>query len=402
MSVNRSLLIKALKKLGYAEIPSVNGLISQWQRVQDHLGLSSVFVPNDSAKADYFSLLDKCYNQLEQLYGTVFTTLYEQERYAEENSLDPISIHSETSVEPGLIPWDAGCHLLDALRGILDAGARTAYVKKRKLNTSGNVIASSVLQDSLMGQTQVGSYIVTALVPRNKPFTASASKDPNKINRTILGRVITSTISESIEAVQYGIEEVGENADDDRRFDVFDSLVSEGVSYELVKALTSLDTGMESEVSVTLRGSNQESPKKTELHIEPPTMKVLSKARIHLSKPKEPESKHLMGEVVQLNHSEYLPQRQIKLRASVDGKLRTVSVHLDRDQYEKAIDAHRKGVQLSVYGTVKFLQRGSVLDTPKEVSVTPFSIRNHERKVALLAKEYPLIDDAEIPTITTN
>lgn len=400
MSVNRNLLINVLKKLKYTEIPSATKLISQWQRSEEHLGLSSVFVPNDPSKTDYSLLLDRCYNQLEQLYGPVFTVLYEQEKYIDDNSLDPISIRSDTSVESGLIPWDVGYQLFDALRGILDAGARTAYVKKRKLNTSGNVIASSVLQDSLMGQTQVGSYIVTALVPQNKKFTASVSKNPQKSDKTILGKVITSTISESIKAVQYGIDEVGENTDDDKKFEVFDSLVTEGVSYELVKALTSLDTGMESEVSVTLMGNKQEELEKTKLCIEPPTMKVLSKASVHLSKPKEPESKYLMGEVVQLSHSEDLPQRHIKLRARVDGKVRTVSICLNRDQYESAIDAHRRELQLSVHGTVKFLQRGSVLDNPEYVRVTPFSIGDNKKKTIPAAEQPTLIEDRELPDIT--
>lgn len=402
MNVNKDLLINALKKLGYIEFPSVSKLISQWQRPEDRLGSSSVFVPNDSSKTDYHSLLGRSYDQLAQLYGPVFTVLYEQEQYIEDNSLDPISIHSETSVESGFIPWDTGYQLFDALRGILEAGARTAYNKKRNLRNSGNVIASSVLQDSLMGQTQVGSYIVTALVPKNKPFAASSSKNPSETAKTILGKVITSTISDSIKAVQYGIEEVGENIDDDRRFEVFDSLVTEGVSYELIKALTNLDTGLDSEVSVILTGNAQDAQEKTLLHIEPPAMKVLTKASVHLSKPKEPESKYLTGEVVQLNHSEYLPQRQIKLRTIVDGKIRTVSIHLNREQYEIAIDAHRRERQLLVHGTVEFHQRGSVLDNPKEVRITPFSIRNHEKKTVPAAEELPLIDDSNVPEIAAN
>lgn len=97
------------------------------------------------------------------------------------------------------------------------------------------------MEQVFMGQTEVGSFIVTAHVPASTRFHTSqksenvALKDPRKAD-LVSGRAIVDVFENAIGAVRETLTEFKRAP----RVEMFSELVPQGVSFELVRALATL------------------------------------------------------------------------------------------------------------------------------------------------------------------
>lgn len=373
MTNDHQLLETVMKKYGWVSEPLFNGRAMLWSpRKRTNSSDSTILIPSDRNAPDYEFLLQTAVEKATQMIGGRFTVDLTYEKSVMEHLMDPLEIRRDPDTDRGFIPWGTGQTAYLSMTGMLSAGARAAFATKRVYRSTGHVIADSIMENALMGQTRIGSYVITALIPSQHPFIASTTQDPEKTPETISGRTITRKIVSALSAVRDGVEEIMSNHDseDDSAFEVFDTLVQDGVSYEMVEALALLDGG-ESDISVSYRRDNPED------HIEsfsfilnPPMVPILKKAGRHLSKPQEPQSVTVTGEVVQLSNSEEQPRHEIKLSAVVAKQLRTISVKLNGDQYSKAIEAHGNERMLSLHGVLEFHSGGSSITDPDMVRVT--------------------------------
>ena len=98
-------------------------------------------------------------------YGTlaqqVTTTLEMRSR----GSLDSTRWKKETALDAGVIAWDQGEALFLAARSQLVASAKSTREPRRYHGNTSAYVAKRFLESSFMGQTDIGSFIVTAYTP---------------------------------------------------------------------------------------------------------------------------------------------------------------------------------------------------------------------------------------------
>ncbi|MCG8916959.1 hypothetical protein L6E12_14290 [Actinokineospora sp. PR83] len=149
---------------------------------------------------------------------------------------DSFRFRKESTAPAGLIPWKAGEELISAARGTLVAGAKSYLDPLRRYSNKHGQFASRYLDGVFMGQTAVGSYIVTALAPTQTPVNLSNSHTDAPVIpglEVVQARSVTRSISQALEASAEALDHYRKTGS----FSGFEAGVQRGVSYDLSVAL---------------------------------------------------------------------------------------------------------------------------------------------------------------------
>lgn len=389
-----SMLKAMLKQYGWSCRPSFNGKATYWSFPHSGSGMENMLItiPEDKSTDDYEFYLEQAYHEIELIYGKNFETFKEEYQSFSSRQFDPLEIREETGAKDGLIPWNKGRRLVLGAEGILNAGARATAVGLRNRKAHylqiAHAAAESVLSESFMGQTKIGSYIVTMYVPSEHRFSISSKKNSqNQLMDSdyILGRDVTNTIVSSLQSFESGFHETsGKNASDiDHGF--FDELVQDGVSYELLDAISCLLDEKEAQITVAQPVKDVPSEKKTyEISVGSYMSEWVDRGKFCLKGEFEPIRVLVAGEVTRLDNSARNPHHLIKMRLVSNASISAISmlsVHLSSEQYQDAIRAHKAKVMFMVKGEIKKKGRIFEMTLPDFVSVT-------NTPISQIAEEY--------------
>lgn len=150
--------------------------------------------------------------------------------------LDAVRFRKETAAPRGLIAWPSGESLIRTARETLAAGAKASVGKRAYFGNSHSGIAQRYLAATYMGQTGVGSYIVTALTPVLGLEDEGVQGPMHDIHAQPQGREITLAVS----AALTGAVEALEHYKSTKSPAGFRDAVSRGLSVELVRGLIGL------------------------------------------------------------------------------------------------------------------------------------------------------------------
>jgi hypothetical protein len=379
---NSSTFRRTLRRLGWVQVGSFRDVLQYWEpRLPDHtapssLGLDRLIIPIHDDSDEAQDLLDEASMALLQRYGGDFSQTLKMVELMMARHLDEVEVRRETPNDAGLIRWKLGNEAIESTRGILSASARAAMSKKKRFASAENVISEEFLSQCYMGQTKVGSYVVTALTPaEGEVLTSRAKPDSKKGRPRIASRLVTDTLVSSLEAVKDAIAETQE-APIEHVNDAFELAVVSGVSYELLAALEPLTRETESSIQVAYfqrvhddAGEAPDHRTTREITFTPQDSKIIAQARTYFAQTPEPKAMHLTGEVTDLKNSSAAAEHRIKLATRINGRPRTVTVSLTAPQYASAVDAHGRERLFTVYGELETRQRGAYVETPQTVRV---------------------------------
>lgn len=374
-------LRRALRRLGWAEVGTFRNELQYWEpRTSDRtrpssFGVDRLIVPLDDTAEDARDLIDDASATLLHRYGHEYSQTLQMIEIMIARHLDEIEVRRETPNAAGVIRWELGNEAVDSTRGILSASAKAAVEKRKRFAGAEQVISDEFLSQCYMGQTKVGSYVVTALTPAETDIVTSRAKPTRKkpVPR-IASRLVTETLVTSLEAVKDAISEA-HSSSGDRVDDAFELAVVSGVSFELLSALEPLTRTTESSIQVayfrTDRDELTEAPVRAsqEITFTPEDSAIIRQACAYFAKTPEPRSMRLTGEVTDLKNSSAAAEHRIKLAARVNGRPRVVTVNLTAEQYGSAVDAHGSGRLFTVYGELETRQRGAYVKTPETVRI---------------------------------
>lgn len=379
-TVRIDVLRRALERLGWAEVGSFRQAVQYWEprlssremTIEEH----RIVLPMREDASDAQDLIEDAALYLGQQFGREFDHAVQTVSLMMEQHLDEIEVRRDTQNTAGLIEWQLGNEAIDTTRLMLSAAAKASSARRKRFFNAESVISEEFLAQCYMGQTKVGSYVVTALTPAEASLSTSRStKDPKKHPR-IPARNVTETLAESLTAIHDAIAEVHS---DGGRMDAFELAVVSGVSYELLAALEPLTERTESGISIAyiatapVDGQTLRSP--LEFSFTPEDGAVISKARRFFEESPLPQAARITGEVTLLKNSSSAAEHQIKLQSIVNGRGKVVTVSLSPDQYAKAVEAHGREMLFTVFGELEARPRGSVMESPEQVHIegTPVS-----------------------------
>lgn len=333
---------------------------------------AGVFLPRNPEAPDFQRIAHRALTELSELSAVNVAEEFATSQLRLEQALDKFVVATDgPSVRSGAVNWRMGARLVEGLGDVLKAGARASHDYKRWFQNSHRVIADNYIDSCLMGQTEVGSYIVKAFVPAEVPISISNSEKMKK-HAQVLSRDVSETVFTSVEATKEVLEEFNRDGNPD----AFNWAHTQGVSVEMLSGFRKLISADETELSVEfIKTTGSDTPTVSyqgAVVIEPTLANAVEVGIETLKEVPLPTTMHVAGEVIGLMRKWDAPDsRRIKMRArGQDGKTRVFTVHLSQADYDKALEAHGRGVFLEVNGTAdrsEFLEVRNIRVTNERV-----------------------------------
>jgi hypothetical protein len=253
-----------------------------------------------------------------------------------------------------MIQWDIGQELHVVARTGLSVAAKAAHKPRRYYGNSSAYISKKFIEATLMGQTEPGSYVVTAYTPSGGRFFVSRSSEEASASKLVdveskSGAEIIDKLDDIVRSARGKLDEYRS----DPRTAIFDEITPTGFSYEIANALATLAADGNGLVRITRSSARESRETSNDYEFQSTESPVLERVSESLRQAAEPEAVTLVGEVTLLEHVSNLDTHTIRLHVANQPRLRTVRMNLTPEQYEAAIEAHRSDSPLQVRGTVE-------------------------------------------------
>jgi hypothetical protein len=327
-----------LRGTGWQWEDAMGGKASVWTRTTD-AECRPLLLPKHSEFADYGA----------RLLDLVEALAAAEERPESQIAADLLLVDTDVVrvrlgppvARAGSVPLLGAIDLVAGMKGVIEASAcaveepRPAYPSRRSRRVS------EYMQATRFGQTSIGSFVASVLCPLRTPESAGEARS----ELLPFGREVTEKVSRSVAEARRAAE-VAVLEDD---LSPFEDAVAEGVSAELCQALARIGRGRRGMHGLTLSVAwspqlESDPALRTSMQLEPAHCEVLPDAAELLRRARCPDGDELMGWVQRLERSE--PDEsggKVTVEAQVDGKRRKVQMALPPDEYEEAVEAHRRG-----------------------------------------------------------
>jgi hypothetical protein len=211
--------------------------------------------------------------------------------------------------------------------------------------------ASKYMDRVKLGQTEIGSFVITLLAPVPPALDDSATfSQPMllpELEEEPYERRVTRVFSGALEATKAALMEVNRG----QGRSGFDVAVSLGVSANLCEAIAAIcDRGAGAEVSLSWAKTRPTPTPSKRICFSRDDGEILKEvAREFRLKEPRPDTV-LLGYIPNLQRAESQTSGTVKLLSIVDGQPHSITVDLLKEDYERAVEAHRKQIGISVTG----------------------------------------------------
>lgn len=340
-SISPSGLRSYLLSQGWTQGMLAEGVGAYYSRPQ----AGEILVPNSSKLPDYASVVSEVVRLLSIAEDRDELQIV---RDLSLSDTDVIRIRIPEAEADGSVSFDKGVEVIQQSRDMLLSVACAAIEPKRTYYAGKVVRAVEYMNEVRMGQTEKGSFILTLLspVPPTLMPTDQLQFWP-QIEDEPFSRQVTRRLSLSLSAMNRALSLVNAGAD----ISAFEEAVEDGVSANLCEATAKLiEQGDGLDVLLTWARTRQ-GPQPNERHIFVGKDKEVLHEVARLLKDREPRySEKLEGFVEKLVRKVDDHEGQVTIKVNIDGRMTSVSVNFDPDQYSQITSAHDHRQPISLEG----------------------------------------------------
>ncbi len=345
-----SQLLSLLRTLNWNQAGGVQGRFDVWVPTEHSRADpdTRIFLPANADLVDFEEMLDRAWQRLEDACSGEDRRIVQRLTQGH-TAFDSVEWRTESFAPAGAIAWSKGMSLLASAQNQLYAAARAIPLTGMKKSGKMQRKLPRIFMDStLMGQTQIGSYIVSALTPRDHVLLR-VSEDSAAGEITLFdGATKVLTNSHVVAAFNNGIETLRTAIDEykrRRRPEVFEEAGSHGVTLGFV---TSVQGAVEhSPIEITVTSGPPEKSFTSRVSFDPEDKQVLSGVSHYLEYVITPRVGTFAGQVELLQRKN---GTRIRFRTIVDGRPLTLAAELSEADYEVALEAHRVVAPVSIHG----------------------------------------------------
>lgn len=270
----------------------------------------------------------------------------------------------------GRIPLDQGTQLITHMENLIMSAACATVTKKPVYMSRKTEEVNEYLKKVKLGQTEIGSYIVTAHSPIPVDDQMNLMNDGEEFFERQVIKTLVTAMKHTKEAADVS-SEIG-------NVENFKHITQKGVSANLCEAIVGMQAN---DLTATINfdvtwSSNFTPPQNLETHFEftPASIPILDKAASFLREVTPVDGFQLEGSVVQLTNSALndAPGTVTILSFSEDLKGKMVKIQLESDEYKRAIEAHKKHDLILANGKLQKIGRYWHLKEFSNFSVEPF------------------------------
>lgn len=264
----------------------------------------------------------------------------------------------------GTMPVGEALALVERSRELLLAAACAASSKRSVFHSRKPNEATAFMQRVRMGQTELGSYVVTLQAPVPPALQQQLPNVAPSVVDEPFERRSTTTLLTALHALQGAVESSMSTGSQQP----FSDAVAGGVSANLCEAIVDLYAGCRADaIELAINWAAVRPP----LLAAMPTRITLAREWVEplktassLFRAQQPEQAEVVGYVVKLEKSEREPRGVATLYGDVAGSHRRVRLELSASDYATAIEAHRDGTALRAKGELAKDGRSWLLRAP--------------------------------------
>jgi len=271
-------------------------------------------------------------------------------------------VHADT--QDGNIPISDGVLLITKAKDLLTAAAQSVFSKRRHYTGKVPSEANDYLATLLLGQTEVGSYVVNVIAPIHE----NAVLAPSTAEAVPLAQAVTRNLLTGLQALTKANEVYAERGD----ITVFDEAVLSGVSANLCDALlgfSGIRNNRAFEVTVTAAPSSLFGSESKNFEFGVSQIEWLKKASSYYKDDYVLRERRLTGHIIRLSRPLYEVVGTIIIETTVNDIARKVKVELTGDDYHMAVLAHDGGKPVRVEGDVWIKAKTAELLNPYNFGV---------------------------------
>lgn len=276
-------------------------------------------------------------------------------------------IHADT--KDGTIPINDGVLLISKAKDMLSAAAHAMYAKRRHFFGATPKQARNYLETFLLGQTEIGSYVVNVIAPNQAIFDFDqVIEDPTTLVADGLAQAITLSLVIGLEA----LEKASEKYEMSGELKVFDAAIQSGASANLCDALLGFSGEKRNrtfELSVNAAAGPMFENEPRQFRFERRHVEVLEKASGYYKNDYVLPDRILTGHITKLVRPKDETAGTITLDSFLNEVDRKIRVELTGDDYHLAVIAHDKGQLVRVRGDVHIKSKTAELINPKNFGV---------------------------------
>lgn len=313
----------------------------------------SVVVPLDPGAPDYSELLSDAVDTLRRLPSP--STGYTWLSRLTATPTDQFSFAKETQAPKGWIQWDEGESLISAARSVLVAGAKAAREQLTYFGNKHGQFANRFLDEVMMGQTAVGSYVVRAYVPTDSAIPLRGSKEAleglhfsgvDAMHSREVSEAVVTTLSHTVEALDHYRSSGSLSAFTDSEL---------GLSYEALSAVKQLAENSDAaNIVVSWDAEHGERPSsETEFVFVASQVPVLERAANALVAPQPQRDVSAEGTVHLLSRDDVSGPGVVGVTTLSGTPANKLRVHLSSEDYHRALGAHDRGSIIRVAGNLE-------------------------------------------------
>lgn len=270
-------------------------------------------------------------------------------------------IRAHPNAEISSIPFDEGLGLLESSKSLIRASAIAALGKSFRRVTHGRApaIVDNYMDRVKIGQTDVGSYVFTLLLPHDEPILGDY-QDLEETDQAT--KSVTSALHRGIETVA--------KMNESRRVPSEKLLEDIGLPSSFYKSLYDIvDWSDNVSLEIGEPSSLQSAGAVQSYGFGRSVLPLLEKTNERLDPQTRLKVTTLSGTITRLSEPRIRRMGSIDLRAKIDGRERTVRVPFGENERETIITAFREksAKALKVRGTLRTLNNGHFsLESPSQ------------------------------------
>ncbi|WP_147434602.1 hypothetical protein [Micromonospora musae] len=259
--------------------------------------------------------------------------------------VDVTNVSADHELDSTVFPLDAGHKLFYSAKKMVIAAASATLKRRGYFGHAVPKRAREQARNVLVGHTHPGSYVVPVITKARVPDASWENDRPRlveEVEELSFDRRMVVTLAKGL-TVLHELGVVSENEPSNR--DVYDG-VGEGISYELCDGvLRSLRDPSVQDFEVGFKWAPAVTPPGgVKQHFAFPSESVPRLRRIArgLRKDIEDREQVIYGWVEVLSSKAEDVGGSVRVHAIVGGKRRVIRMNLDRDNYEKAVESHKR------------------------------------------------------------
>lgn len=308
-----------------------------WQRIRDALASIALFEERE---------VPEVLNEVKRLFANIISIRV---------------VHDDTS--DGTIPINDGVLLIAKAKDLLSAAARSVYGKRKQFTRGPPREARAYLETLLLGQTEIGSYVVNVIAP-----VRASSAGPEAASTIPLAQAIMSNLVTGLNALEKASVAYEEKGD----LGAFDEAVLAGASSNMCDALLGFSGEKNNrtfEITVTAAPSPLFTNKPTKFKFDGKHVEVLAKASGYYKGDYVLPERKLTGYITKLSRPKDETSGTITIDSILGDVERKVQVELTGDDYHMAVLAHDNAKMVRVEGDVHVKSKSAQLLNPKNFGV---------------------------------